>query len=140
MTESTVHEKKQVSPEFIKAVKEYLDLDDRKKEFSKEKKRIDETLKPINDHIKQREEFILNYLKSIDEKAIDVRDGKLRRNITKKPEAFKKEMIQKALTELFGDSNKASSITDHIDKSRPIVEKVSLRRVRNKQTDTDGGD
>jgi hypothetical protein len=137
MAESTVTEKKQVSQEFIKAVKEYLDLDDRKKEFGIEKKRIDEKLKPINEHIKIREEFILNYLKSIDEKTVDVRDGKLRRNITKKPEAFKKEMIQKALTELFGDSNKASTVTDHIDKSRPIVEKVSLRRTRNKKQEGD---
>jgi hypothetical protein len=136
MSEQTT-EKKQVSQEFIKAVKEYLDLDDRKKEFGIEKKRIDEKLKPINEHIKIREEFILNYLKSIDEKTVDVRDGKLRRNITKKPEAFKKEMIQKALTELFGDSNKASTVTDHIDKSRPIVEKVSLRRVRNKKQEGD---
>ena len=132
-----ITEKKQVSQEFIKAVKEYLDLDDRKKEFGIEKKRIDEKLKPINEHIKIREEFILNYLKSIDEKTVDVRDGKLRRNITKKPEAFKKEMIQKALTELFGDSNKASTVTDHIDKSRPILEKVSLRRVRNKKQEGD---
>jgi 1,2-phenylacetyl-CoA epoxidase catalytic subunit len=136
MSEQTT-EKKQVSQEFIKAVKEYLDLYYRKKEFGIEKKRIDEKLKPINEHIKIREEFILNYLKSIDEKTVDVRDGKLRRNITKKPEAFKKEMIQKALTELFGDSNKASTVTDHIDKSRPIVEKVSLRRVRNKKQEGD---
>ena len=46
-------------------------------------------------------------------------------------------MIQKALTELFGDSNKASTVTDHIDKSRPILEKVSLRRVRNKKQEGD---
>ena len=132
-----ITEKKQVSQEFINSLKEYLDLDDIKKECGIEKKRIDEKLKPINEHIKIREEFILNYLKSIDEKTVDVRDGKLRRNITKKPEAFKKEMIQKALTELFGDSNKASTVTDHIDKSRPILEKVSLRRVRNKKQEGD---
>ena len=114
-------EKKKVSPEFVQNVKKYLEIDDKIKELK-------EKIKLLSTDKKEKEEFILTYLQSIGENVIDVADGKLKRNVSKSQAPLKKELIQKTLAELVGDSNKAVSMTEQIIKSRPIVEKVSLRR------------
>jgi len=118
-------EKKHVSPEFIQNVKKYLEIDDKIKE-------IKNTVKDITNEKKQYEEFILHYLESIDEKIIDLADGKLVRNISKTQGPLKKELIHKTLTEIVGDSVKATVMTEQIIKSRPISEKVSLKRTTHK--------
>ena len=56
---------KKISPEFITSVKKYLEIDDILKD-------IKEKTKKLNADKKNNEEFILEYLKSIDEKVIDV--------------------------------------------------------------------
>lgn len=116
-------EKKKVSAEFVQNVKKYLEVDDKLRE-------IKEKTKQLNTEKKQKEEYILNYLQTIDEKVIDVADGKLRRNISKTQAPLKKDTIQKALTDIVGDSNKAISITEQIIKSRPTIERVTLKRTR----------
>ena len=116
---------KKISPEFIASVKKYLEIDDILKD-------IKEKSKKLNTDKKNHEEFILEYLKSIDEKVIDVQDGKLRRNISKTQAPLKKELIQKTLVPIIGDNNKATEITDQIIKSRPTVEKVTLKRTKNR--------
>jgi hypothetical protein len=118
-------EKKKISKEFVESVKRYLEVDDKLKE-------IKEKTKNLNTEKKQREEFILNYLQTIDEKVIDVADGKLRRNISKTQAPLKKETIQKALIDIIGDSNKATAMTEQIIKSRPTVERVTLKRTKNR--------
>ena len=125
MLDSENKNDKKVSPEFIQAVKKYLEVDDLLKE-------IKEKIKKLNSDKKTSEDFILEYLKSIDEKVIDVQDGKLRRNISKTQGPLKKELIQKALIDIVGDSIKASTITDQIVKSRPSIERVTLKRTRNR--------
>jgi len=117
--------KKTVSPEFVNTVKKYLEIDDKLKEYK-------EMLKKLTTEKKEKEEFILNYLQTIEESVIDVRDGKLRRNISKTQAPLKKEMIQKTLTDIIGDSIKAQSITEQIVKSRPIIERITLKRTKNK--------
>lgn len=123
-------EKKKVSAEFVNAVKKYLDVDDKLRE-------IKEKTKNLNLEKKDREEFILNYLQTLDEKVIDVPDGKLRRNISKTQAPLKKEVIQKALTELMGDATKATAMTDKIINSRPTIERVTLKRTRNRVKDAE---
>ena len=118
-------EKKKVSPEFIQSVKKYIEVDDKLKEYK-------EKMKLLTSEKKDREDFILNYLQTIDENEIGVQDGKLRRNISKTQAPLKKELICKSLTDIFGDANKAASITDQIIKSRPMVERVTLKRTRNR--------
>jgi len=119
--------KKMVSPEFVNSVKKYLEVDDKLKEYR-------DMIKKLSTDKKEKEEYILNYLQSIEESVIDVRDGKLRRNISKTQAPLKKELIQKTLTEIVGDAIKAQSITDQMMKSRPIVERVTLKRTKNKIT------
>ena len=77
---------KKISQEFITNVKKYLEIDDLLKD-------IKEKTKKLTTDKKNHEEFILDYLKSIDEKVIDVQDGKLRKNITKSQTPLKKELI-----------------------------------------------
>jgi hypothetical protein len=120
--------KKTISNEFIQTVKKYLELDDQIKEFKNK-------IKEISTDKKQYEEFILNYLQSIDEKTIDIADGKLIRNVYKSQGSLKKELIQKTLVDIVGDSIKATSITEQIINSRPIVEKVSLKRTTIKKSE-----
>lgn len=126
MSETDVKtEKKQVSAEFVSSVKKYLEADDKLRE-------IREKTKALTSEKKNKEEFILNYLQHIDEKIIDVADGKLRRNISKTQAPLKKDTIQKALTDIMGDSIKASAITEQIIKSRATVERVTLKRTKNR--------
>ena len=119
-------EKKRISPEFVENVKKYLLIDDKIKQLKEESKKL------ATDK-KEREEFILNYLQNIDENVIDVHDGKLRRNISKTIAPLKKETIQNTLNIILGDVNKATMITQEIIKSRPIVERVTLKRTKNRE-------
>ena len=119
-------EKKTISHEFIENVKKYLLIDDKIKQLKEENKKL------LTDK-KEREGFILNYLQNIDENVIDVHDGKLRRNISKTQAPLKKETIQNTLNIILGDSNKATMITQEIIKSRPIVERVTLKRTKNRE-------
>jgi hypothetical protein len=121
-------EKKKVSPEFIHAVKKYIEVDDNLKD-------IKERMKTLNVTKKEKEEYILNYLQAIEENIIDIQDGKLKRNISKTQGPLKKELIQKTLTEIVGDASKASAITDKIIESRPVIEKITLRRTKTKLKD-----
>lgn len=120
---SEQNDKKKVSPEFIQNVKKWLEIDDTIKE-------IRTKTKLLTSEKKEKEQFILDYLQEIDEKVIDVPNGKLRRNITKTQAPFKKETIQQALVEITGDLNKATALTEHIIKSRPIVQRVNLKRTK----------
>ena len=117
---------KKVSPEFIQNVKKWLEIDDNIKDIRK-------STKVLMTEKKEREQFILDYLSTIDENVIDVRDGKLRKNVSKTQAPLKKETIHKALTEITGDASKATAMTDHIIKSRPMLERVNLKRTRNRE-------
>ena len=123
-------EKKSVSAEFVQSVKKYVDVDNKLRE-------IREKTKTLNLEKKETEAFILDYLQSIDENIVDVPNGKLRRNVSKTQAPFKKETIQQALAEITGDITKAAAMTDHIIKSRPIVQRVTLKRTK---TRASGGD
>lgn len=116
---------KNISQEFVNNVKKYIELDD----IIKSKK---DELKVITTDKKSCEEFILDYLKKIDEQVIDVQDGRLKKNITKSYTPLKKDLIQKTLVNVFGDSEKAQTITDQIINSRTINEKITLKRTKTK--------
>jgi hypothetical protein len=125
MADTDTQTPKKVSPEFIQNVKKWLEVDDALKSIRGQ-------TKALNNEKKEREANILEYLTTIDESVIDVHDGKLKKNVTKSQAPLKKETIQQALTEITGDVSKATAMTEHIIKSRPIVEKVKLKRTRNR--------
>jgi len=119
--------KKQVSKEFVESVKKYIDIDDKLKILKSQ-------TKLLTGDKKEHENYILNYLHSIEENVIDIAGGKLRRNISKTQSPLKKELIQKTLLDIIGDNNKATTITDQIINSRPIVERVTLKRTKCKES------
>jgi hypothetical protein len=125
MSEENNESKKQVSKEFVNTVKKYIEIDDKLKYIKKQ-------LKVLNGDKKEHENYILNYLQSIEENVIDIPDGKLKRNINKTQSPLKKEIIHKVLADIIGDSNKAMLIMEEINNSRPMVERVSLKRIINK--------
>ena len=118
--------KKKVSQEFILNVKKYLEIDDTLNEI-KIKTKI------LNDEKKIVSEYIINYLNLIDETIIDVRDGKLKKNIVKTKGSLKKDYIQNTLNIVIGDNIKASEITKQIIDSVPMKETISLKRTKNKE-------
>ena len=114
-----------VNNKFRTDVKRWLSIDD-------EIRNIRVRTKELNNEKKQFEENILKYLGEVGEKEFAVHDGKIRKNTYKTKAPLSKENIQKALSEIIDDKTKAASMTSHIINSRPLVERVSLKRTKNK--------
>lgn len=115
-----------VTKEFKDKVLRWVTLDDELRNLRKK-------TKEINKEKKTNEEFILNFLESVDEKVVEIADGKLRRNISKTKAPLKKAGILAALVQITGDSTKAKELTEHILNSRPDVERVNLKRTKNRK-------
>jgi len=116
---------KQVSKEFRNKVLNWVSIDDKIRELRAK-------TKELTNEKKQHEEFIINYMTEIDEKCLNIRDGKLRKNVSKTKGPLKKALIQQALVDCTGDTIKAKAMTEHIINSRPTIERVNLKRTRNR--------
>lgn len=122
MSETNDTNNKVITTEFINTVKKYIEIDDKILEYKNH-------IKELNNTKKENEEYILNYLQSIDENTIDIQNGgKLIRNTTRTKTPIKKELIQQSLSEIIGDASKATNITTQILNSRQTIEKVTLKR------------
>lgn len=124
-SESDTDKQVKVTNEFKKKVLSWVKLDDQLRELRVKSKEITKEKKEF-------EEYILNYLEQVDEKVVAIADGKLRRNVSKTKGPLKKANILKALVEITGDNVKANNMTDHILNSRPDVERVNLKRTKNR--------
>jgi arginine deiminase len=122
-SESNSDIQKKVTNEFKNKVLNWVKLDD-------ELRTIRIKMKEINKEKKTMEEFILNFLNSVDEKVVAIADGKLRRNVSKTKAPLKKAGVVAALLQKTGDRIKATEYTDHIYESRPDVERVNLKRTK----------
>ena len=122
-SDENVQEK--VTTDFKKKVLKWLEIDD-------EIRSIRAKTKELTNEKKQYEEFILSFLEEVGEKELAVSDGKLRRNVSKTKAPLNKASIQKALTEIVKDKTKATTMTEHIINSRPMVERVNLKRTKNR--------
>tara|TARA_B100000524_G_scaffold336567_1_gene226596 strand:+ start:1008 stop:1430 length:423 start_codon:yes stop_codon:yes gene_type:complete len=114
-----------VTNEFKKKVLKWLDIDDEIRAMAAKKKELEKEKK-------QYQEFILSFLENVGEKEIATRDGKLRRNISKTKGPLNKAHIQKAIDEVIKDKTKSNVITEHIINSRPMVDRVNLKRTKNR--------
>lgn len=112
-----------VTNEFKNKVLKWVQLDD-------ELRKIRAKSRDITKEKKQYEDFIINFLESVDEKVVEIKDGKLRKNVSKTKAPLKKMGILSALTKITGDSLKAKEMTEHILNSRPDVERVNLKRTK----------
>ena len=111
---------------FKNNVLKWINIDDNIREHRK-------AVKELNQQKKEFEESIIKYLTQVDEDSIQIKDGFLKKSVTKSKEPLKKENIHTALVEITGDANKAIMLTEHILKSRKETEKISLRRSVNKK-------
>ncbi len=114
-----------VTNEFKKKVLKWLDIDDEIRAMAAKKKELE-------NEKKQYQEFILTFLENVGEKEIATRDGKLRRNVSKTKGPLNKAHIQKAIDEVIKDKTKSNVITEHIINSRPMVDRVNLKRTKNR--------
>jgi len=115
-----------VTKEFKDKVLKWVALDNELRNLRKK-------TKEINKEKKNNEEFILKFLESVDEKVVEIADGKLRRNVSKTKAPLKKAGILAALVQITGDATKAKELTEHILTSRPDVERVNLKRTKNRK-------
>ena len=132
MSESENQEdvQQKVTKEFRKNVLKWVDLDDSVRQLKAKIKEINEKVKEINLEKANYEESIITFLSQVHEDAVMLKDGgKLSKNVSKQKAPLKKEVIHKALVELVKDSNKAMEMTDHIINSRPVTEKINLKRI-----------
>jgi len=111
---------------FKNNVLKWIHIDDNIREHRK-------AVKELNQQKKEFEDTIINYLTEVDEESIQIKDGYLKKAVTKSKEPLKKENIHSALIEITGDTSKATMLTEHILKSRKETEKVSLRRTVNRK-------
>ena len=115
-----------VTNEFKKNVKKWVDIDDSIKELRTKTKELTQEKKDY-------EQYILNFLESVEESSVGIYDGKLTKSVSQCKAPLKKENIHKALLEITGDNNKANTMTEHIIKSRQTVERINLKRTRNRK-------
>ena len=116
---------KKVTREFRNKVIKWIEIDDSLRELRAK-------TKELTTEKKQFEEYILSYMDQIEEKCFNIKDGKLRKNVSKTKGPLKKQIIHQALVEMVGDANKATAMTEHIINSRPTVERVNLKRTKNR--------
>ena len=115
-----------VTKHFKKKVLEYLDIDDEIRDLRVK-------VKELTTEKKENEEFILNFLEQVGEKELATRDGTLRRNVYKTKAPLKKETMIESLTEITKDKVKSTKIVEQMMNNRPTVERVSLKRTKNRK-------
>ena len=125
MSNEDQENQKKVTKEFKDKVLKWVLLDNEIRQLKKKSRELTKEKK-------NNEKFILTFLESVDEKVIEIQDGKLRRNISKTKAPLKKAGILAALTQITGDGIKAKELTEHILNARPDVERVNLKRTKNK--------
>jgi hypothetical protein len=127
MSENNIQNK--ITEEFRKNVLKWITLDDTLRELRGK-------VKEITNEKKQYEEFVLSFLENVDEKSIEIKDGKLSRNVSKTKSPLKKELIFKSLSEITNDPVKAKTMTEHILENRPMVERINLKRTKNRNNNS----
>lgn len=116
-------EKAKVSKEFAEHVVQWVKIDDALREIRNKSKEL-------TTEKKEHESFILEYLEKINEKAISISDGNIRRNISKTKVPLKKETIYESLKDITKDAGKAQQMTEHIINNRPEQQRVNLKRTK----------
>ena len=111
--------------ELIESIKNWVGIDDKIKKLNDE-------IKTLKNEKKEHEVVILQELDKMDESTIGISDGKLKKNVLKSQTPLKKDIIHKSIFEFLKDEKKTLDILDHMNKARPTVEKVNLKRIKNR--------
>jgi len=122
-------EEKQKTPskEFIESIKSWVAIDDKIKKLKDE-------IKNLTTEKKEYEVEILQGLDKLEENVISITDGKLKKNVSKTQTPLKKELIHKSIFDFIKDEKKTLDIIENMNKSRQTIERVNLKRVKNRET------
>lgn len=126
MSTNQDQEPEQITTTFIELVRDWVEKDDLIKVKRNE-------LKELTDEKKQLETFILDYMDNNNLPLFDISDGKLRRNVSKTKGGLKPELVQECLIKVLNNREKANTTTKFIMDSRPITERVTLKRTFNRK-------
>lgn len=118
------------SKEFIESIKGWVSIDDKIKKLKDE-------IKNLTTDKKEFETEILHGLDKLEENVVSITDGKLKKNISKTQTPLKKELIHKSIFDYIKDEKKTLDIIDNMNKSRQTVERINLKRIKNRQTKTE---
>jgi hypothetical protein len=134
MSEDNSEDKKEVSNKFVSAIKNWVTIDDKIRKINEETKKLREEIKTLNGQKEQYEKIVLDELDKMEEKVIAISDGKIRKSVTKSQKPLKKEDIQKTIFEFTKDEKKTFDMVEQMMKTRPTVEKVNLKRTKNRES------
>lgn len=118
------------SKEFIESIKGWVSIDDKIKKLKDE-------IKNLTTDKKEFETEILQGLDKLEENVVSITDGKLKKNISKTQTPLKKELIHKSIFDFIKDEKKTLDIIDNMNKSRQTVERINLKRIKNRQIKTE---
>jgi len=127
-------EEKKVSNKFVNSIKSWVTIDDKIRKINDSIKKLKEEIKPLNTDKEQYEKAILDELDKMEEKVISISDGKIRKNIIKSQKPLKKEDIQKTIFQFTKDEKKTFEMIETMMNSRSVVEKINLKRTKNKES------
>ena len=126
MAEDSETKKKDVSQKFVNSIKNWVTIDDKIKKLRDE-------IKELTTEKKQYEEVVISELDKMEEKVISITDGKLHKSVSKTQEPLKKETIQKSILNYIKDETKTKELMENMMNSRKVVEKVNLKRTKNRE-------
>jgi len=126
-SDSENEEKKQVSNKFVNSIKNWVTIDDKIRKLS-------EDIKNLKNDKKEYEKLVIDELDKMQEKVISISDGKIKKSVTKTQTPLKKENIQKTIFDFVKDEKKTYDLMDEMMKSRQTVEKINLKRIKNKES------
>ena len=123
-----------MSNQFLKeqlqsSVKEYLELDDQIKMLSKAARERRKKKKELS-------EYILQLMEQNELTQMNLKDGKLIYAKSNNLVPLNKKHIVSSLSSYFRDEHKATELFDYLMKNRNRVEKVRLKRTKNKKAKT----
>jgi len=110
-----------ITKEFQENVIKFVKLDDLIKKKQQEMSELKKKRKPC-------EEFILNYLDGIKENAIEITDGKLKKNKSEKKTALNQDIIKKSIMKSVQDPKIVEDIIKNMEDLRPLNKNTKLTR------------
>jgi hypothetical protein len=114
-----------VSKEFQENVIKFVTLDNLTRRKDLEAKEIKQQRKPCED-------FVLKYLSTLEENAVDITGGHLRVNKSEQKMPVTKDMIKDAIKKKVANPEVVEAILKDIEESRPKKTRVNLKRTYNR--------
>lgn len=124
MSVENQEKQEKVSREFEEMIRRWVKIDDEIRDKNAE-------LREMKEDKKQYEEYILHCIEQINKDMtinIDNGNGVIRRSVTQSRGPLKKDIIQSVLLDVTKDQNQAIKLTEVIYNSRPVKEKINLKR------------